>query len=47
LGDTSASIDYDLSSWCELASDLRPFVLAAGALMSFLIAAGIVMGRDD
>ncbi|MCH2013742.1 hypothetical protein MKX19_16830 [Acinetobacter pittii] len=47
LGDTSASIDYDLSSWCELASDLRPFVLAAGALMSFLIAAGIVMGRED
>ncbi|MDY0764024.1 virulence factor TspB C-terminal domain-related protein [Acinetobacter pittii] len=47
LGDTSASIDYDLSSWCKLASDLRPFVLAAGALMSFLIAAGIVMGRED
>jgi len=47
LGDTSASIDYDLSSWCELATNIRPFVLAAGALMSFLIAAGIVMGRDD
>ncbi|WP_336928203.1 virulence factor TspB C-terminal domain-related protein [Acinetobacter oleivorans] len=47
LGDTSASLDYDLSSWCELATDLRPFVLAAGALMSFLIASGIIMGRED
>ena len=47
LENTSAGIDYDLTSWCELASDVRPFVLAAGALMSFLIAAGVVMGRDD
>lgn len=47
LENTSAGIDYDLTSWCELASDLRPFVLAAGALMSFFIAAGVVMGRDD
>lgn len=47
LENTSAGIDYDLTSWCELASDIRPFVLAAGALMSFLIAAGVVMGRDD
>lgn len=47
LEDTTAGIDYDLTSWCDLATDLRPFVLAAGALMSFLIAAGIVMGRDD
>lgn len=47
LENTSAGIDYDLTSWCEFASDIRPFVLAAGALMSFLIAAGVVMGRDD
>lgn len=47
LENTSAGIDYDLTSWCELASDIRPFVLAAGALMSFLIVAGVVMGRDD
>lgn len=47
LENTSAGIDYDLSSWCQLATDVRPFVLAAGALMSFLIAAGVVMGRDD
>lgn len=47
IENTSAGIDYDLTSWCELASDIRPFVLAAGALMSFLIAAGVVMGRDD
>lgn len=47
LENTSAGIDYDLTSWCEFASDIRPFVLVAGALMSFLIAAGVVMGRDD
>ncbi len=47
LEDTNASIDYDLTSWCDMATDIRPFVLAAGALMSFLIAAGVVMGRDD
>ena len=47
IENTSAGIDYDLTSWCQLASDIRPFVLAAGALMSFLIAAGVVMGRDD
>ena len=47
LENTSAGIDYDLTSWCEFASDIRPFVLTAGALMSFLIAAGVVMGRDD
>lgn len=47
LDNTSAGLDYDLTSWCELASELRPFVLAAGALMSFLIASGVIMGRDD
>ena len=47
LENTSAGIDYDLTSWCELASDLRPFVLAAGALMSFLIASGVIMWRND
>lgn len=47
LEDTSAPIDYDLTSWCDMAIDIRPFVLAAGALMSFLIASGIIMGRDD
>lgn len=47
LENTSAGLDYDLTSWCELASDLRPFVLAAGALMSFLIASGVIMGRND
>lgn len=47
IENTSAAIDYDLTSWCELAADLRPFVLAAGALMSFLIASGVIMGRDD
>lgn len=47
LENTSAGIDYDLTSWCELASDIRPFVLAAGSLMAFLIASGVIMGRDD
>lgn len=47
LENTSAGLDYDLTSWCELASDLRPFVLAAGALMSFLIASGVIMWRND
>lgn len=47
LENTTAAIDYDLTSWCELAADLRPFVLAAGSLMSFLIASGVIMGRDD
>ncbi|MDA3501921.1 hypothetical protein MKL32_10065 [Acinetobacter sp. AOR34_HL] len=47
LEDTNAPIDYDLTSWCDMATDIRPFVLAAGALMSFLIASGIIMGRDD
>lgn len=47
LDNTSSGLDYDLTSWCELASELRPFVLAAGALMSFLIASGVIMGRDD
>lgn len=47
LENTSAGIDYDLTSWCELASDIRPFVLAAGSLMAFLIASGVIMGRND
>ncbi|MDA0698067.1 MAG: virulence factor TspB C-terminal domain-related protein [Proteobacteria bacterium] len=47
LEDTNAPIDYDLTSWCDMATEIRPFVLVAGALMSFLIASGIIMGRDD
>ncbi|MBF7691732.1 virulence factor TspB C-terminal domain-related protein, partial [Acinetobacter pollinis] len=47
LENTTASIDYDLTSWCKLASDIRPFVLAIGALMSFLIASGVIMGGND
>lgn len=47
LEQTTASIDYDLTSWCDTASQIRPFILAAGALMSFLIASGVILGRND
>ncbi|WP_312967893.1 virulence factor TspB C-terminal domain-related protein [Acinetobacter gerneri] len=47
LNDTNAGIDYDFTSWCKMATDLRPYILGAGALIAFLIASGVIMGRNE
>lgn len=47
LNGESTSIDSDFSSWCKMAVDVRPFVLAAGAVIAFLIASGVWMGRGE
>lgn len=42
-----STFESDLTSWCDMASEIRPFVIMAGALASFLIAAGVVGRSDD
>ena len=39
-GETS-QLDSDLTSWCQMASEVRPFVLLAGALASLMIISGV------
>lgn len=47
LNGQATSIDSDFTSWCKMAVDVRPFVLAAGAVIAFLIASGVWMGRGE
>lgn len=47
LNGQATAIDSDFSSWCKMAVDVRPFVLAAGAVIAFLIASGVWMGRGE
>lgn len=47
LGGETSLIDYNLTSWCDFATQLRPFVIASGALIAFLIAAGLGIGRSE
>lgn len=42
-----STFESDLTSWCDMASEIRPFVIMAGALASFLIAAGVVGRSED
>lgn len=42
-----SSIDDDFTSWCQMAVDVRPFVLAAGAIIAFLVASGVGIVRND
>lgn len=45
-GETSA-LSSDLTSWCTMASEIRPFVLLAGALASLMIVSGVGLGRSE
>ncbi|MCK4106515.1 virulence factor TspB C-terminal domain-related protein, partial [Acinetobacter radioresistens] len=45
-GETS-QLDSDLTSWCQMASEVRPFVLLAGALASLMIISGVSVRGDD
>ena len=47
IGGETTSIDSDLSSWCTMASEVRPFVLMAGAIASLMIVSGVSMRGDD
>lgn len=47
LNGQSSGLDSDFSSWCQMAIDVRPFVLAAGAIIAFLIVSGVWMGRGE
>lgn len=40
-------IDSDFTLTCDMALAVRPFVLAAGAIIAFLIASGVWMGRGE
>jgi len=41
------AVDSDFTPTCEMALAVRPFVLAAGAIIAFLIASGVWMGRGE
>ena len=43
----AVAIESDFTPTCEMALAVRPFVLAAGAIIAFLIASGVWMGRGD
>lgn len=43
----AVAVDSDFTPTCEMALAVRPFVLAAGAIIAFLIASGVWMGRGD
>lgn len=45
-GETSA-LSSDLTSWCTMASEIKPFVLLAGALASLMIVSGVGLGRSE
>lgn len=47
LNGESSSIDSDLTSWCTMASELRPFVILAGAIASLMIVSGVGIGRGE
>lgn len=47
IGDQTSSIDSDLTSWCTMATEVRPFVIMAGAIASLMIVSGVSMRSDD
>lgn len=47
LNDESTEVDYDLTSWCDMATEVKPFVLGAGAIASLMIVSGTGMGRGE
>lgn len=42
-----SSFDSDLTSWCDTAKDIKPFVLLAGALASLMIVSGVSIRGDE
>lgn len=47
LGNETSDIESDFTSWCTMASEIKPFVLLAGALASLMIVSGVGLGRGD
>ncbi|MEB3755190.1 hypothetical protein [Acinetobacter sp. MD2(2019)] len=47
IGDQTSQLDSDLSSWCDSASQLRPFVITAGAIISLMIVSGVYTRNDE
>lgn len=47
IGGETSLIESNFTSWCDMATELRPFVLIAGGYFSFMIIAGIGARRDD
>ena len=45
-GEASA-LDSDLTSWCTMATEIKPFVLLAGALASLMIVSGVSIRGDE
>lgn len=43
----TTSLASDLTSWCQMAIDVKPFVIAAGAIIAFMIASGVSMGNKE
>lgn len=49
LNDESTVLDYDLTSWCDIATEVKPLVLGAGAIIAMMIVSGTgtSTGRGD
>lgn len=49
LNDESTVLDYDLTSWCDIATEVKPVVLGAGAIIAMMIVSGTgtATGRGD
>lgn len=49
LNDESTVLDYDLTSWCDIATEVKPLVLGAGAIIAMMIVSGTgtATGRGD
>jgi|GEM_PF-492600 len=43
----NSSLSSDLTSWCTMASEIKPFVLLAGALAALMIVSGVGLGRSE
>lgn len=46
INDQTSSVDSDLSSWCTMASEVKPFVIAAGSIASLMIISGVGIKED-
>lgn len=46
INDQTTSVDSDLSSWCTMASEVKPFVIAAGSIASLMIISGVGIKED-
>ena len=47
LNGENSTLSSDLTSWCTMASEIKPFVLLAGALASLMIVSGVGLGRSE